>query len=107
MPAANQPLVYVSYAWGDDTAAGLEREEIVDSLCGAFRQDGLEVGRDKRRQKFGDSIERFAADIARADLVLLVVSKKYLRSYHCMVEELLQIYGRCYRSREEFQHRCD
>ena len=99
------PLLYVSYAWGDDSAEGLEREAIVDNLCSALRQDGLEVGRDKRRQKFGDSIEGFAADIARADLVLLVVSKKYLRSYHCMVEELAQIYRRCNRNREEFQYR--
>ena len=109
MPADPYPphpqLLYVSYAWGDDSAAGLEREAIVDNLCSALRQDGLEVGRDKRRQKFGDSIEGFAADIARADLVLLVVSKKYLRSYHCMVEELFQIYRRCNKNREEFQHR--
>ena len=102
---SHHPLLYVSYAWGHDSDAGRNREAIVDDLCSALLQDGLEVGRDKRRQRFGDSIEKFAADIARADLVLLVVSQKYLRSYHCMVEELYQIYQRCYRDRVEFQQR--
>jgi len=104
-PTPHQPLVYVSYAWGDDSVAGREREAIVDDLCSALHQDGFEVGRDKRRQEIGDSIEKFAADISRADLVLLVVSQKYLKSYHCMVEELFQIYRRCFENREEFQQR--
>lgn len=97
-------LVYVSYAWGDDTEAGIERELIVDELCEALEKyDGIIVGRDKRRQKIGDSIEGFAADIARADIVLAVVSRKYLRSYHCMVEELHQTYHRVYFEEKEFQ----
>jgi hypothetical protein len=100
-----KPLVYVSYAWGeDDTDAGRELERIVDELCDALEKyDGIIVGRDKRRQEIGDSIEGFAADIARADIVLAVVSRKCLRSYHCMVEELHQAYRRTNYAREEFR----
>jgi hypothetical protein len=98
-----KPLVYVSYAWGDETDAGKERELIVDKLCEALKKyDGIKVGRDKNRQKFGDSIEGFAAEIAMADIMFAVVSKKYLRSYHCMVEELHQAFRRVNYNREEF-----
>ncbi|MCE2838376.1 MAG: TIR domain-containing protein [Cyanobium sp. 49614_E6] len=98
-----KPLVYVSYAWGDETNAGREREQIVDELCQALEKyDDIIVGRDKRRQKIGDSIEGFAADIARAEIILAVISKKYLRSYHCMVEELYQAYCRSFSRKEEF-----
>ena len=108
MPAdarnTQKPLVYVSYAWGDDeTDAGKERELIVDKLCEVLKKyDGIKVGRDKSRQKFGDSIEGFAAEIAMADIMFAVVSKKYLRSYHCMVEELHQAFRRVNYNREEF-----
>jgi internalin A len=110
MPAESQntsiPLVYVSYAWGDNTDAGKERELIVDELCEALRKfDGIIVGRDKRRQRIGDSIESFAADIAKADIIFAVISKKYLRSYHCMVEELHQTFRRSNYGREEFRKR--
>jgi len=98
-----KPLVYVSYAWGDDTDAGREREQIVDELCQALEKyDDIIVGRDKRRQKIGDSIEGFAADISKAEIILAVISKKYLRSYHCMVEELYQAYCRSFSRKEEF-----
>ena len=63
---ALKPLVYVSYAWGDDTEAGKERERIVDELCEALEKyDKIIVRRDKRRQEIGDSIEGFAAEIAK------------------------------------------
>jgi hypothetical protein len=98
-----KPLVYVSYAWGDETNAGREREQIVDELCQALEKyDDIIVGRDKRRQKIGDSIEGFAADISKAEIILAVISKKYLRSYHCMVEELYQAYCRSFSRKEEF-----
>ena len=101
-----RPLVYVSYAWGDETDAGKEQEQIVDQLCEALEKyDGIIVGRDKRRQQIGDSIEDFAADIASADIIIAVISKKYLCSYHCMVEELHQAFCRAFFRREEFSRR--
>lgn len=88
------PLVYVSYAWGDDeTPEGQEREQIVDDLCAALEEEeSIVVGRDKRRVKPGDSIVDFAAEIARSELVLAVISHKSLRSEYCMVHELLQAF---------------
>jgi hypothetical protein len=101
-----RPLVYVSYAWGDETDAGKEQELIVDELCEALEKyDGFIVGRDKRRQQIGDSLEDFAADIARADIIIAVVNKKYLRSYDCMVEELHYTFRRSNYGREEFRRR--
>jgi hypothetical protein len=101
-----KPLVYVSYAWGDETDAGKEQELIVDELCEALEKyDGIIVGRDKRRQQIGDSIKDFAADIARADIIIAVVNKKYLRSYECMVVELHDTFRRSNYTREEFSKR--
>jgi hypothetical protein len=111
MPAANQPLVYVSYAWRsrspDGQAAQLspsdDREAIVDELCGMLDQeDQIVVGRDKKLVKTGDSIVDFAGDIARGGLILAVISHKSLRSYWCMVQELLQAFRRRNFSAEEF-----
>jgi hypothetical protein len=92
---ATRPLVYVSYAWGDDTPEGETRELIVDELCLSLEeQEQITVGRDKKLIKTGDSIVDFAADIARGGLVLAVISRKSLRSAWCMVDELLQAYRR-------------
>lgn len=111
MPGANQPLVYVSYAWRsrspDDQAAGLiqleDREAIVDELCRVLDQeDQIVVGRDKQLVKTGDSIVDFAREIARGGLILAVISHKSLRSDWCMVHELLQAFRRRNFDSEEF-----
>jgi hypothetical protein len=111
MPAANQPLVYVSYAWRsrspDGQAAQMspsdDREAIVDELCGVLDQeDQIVVGRDKKLVKTGDSIVDFAGDIARGGLILAVISHKSLRSDWCMVHELLQAFRRRNFSAQEF-----
>ena len=111
MPGANQPLVYVSYAWRsrspDDQAAGLiqleDREAIVDELCRVLDQeDQIVVGRYKKLVKTGDSIVDFARDIARGHLILAVISHKSLRSDWCMVHELLQAFRRRSFDFEEF-----
>ena len=111
MPAATQPLVYVSYAWRsrspDGQAAELspsdDREAIVDELCRVLdREDQIGVGRDKKLVKTGDSIVDFARDIARGGLILAVISHKSLRSDWCMVHELLQAFRRRNFDFEEF-----
>jgi hypothetical protein len=111
MPAANQPLVYVSYAWRsrspDGQAAALspsdDREAIVDELCRVLDQeDRIVVGRDRKLVKTGDSIVDFARDIARGGLILAVISHKSLRSDWCMVHELLQAFRRRNFDFEEF-----
>ena len=111
MPGANQPLVYVSYAWRsrspDGQAAELnpseDREAIVDELCRVLDQeDQIVVGRDKKLVKTGDSIVDFAREIARGGLILAVISQKSLRSDWCMVHELLQAFRRRNFDSEEF-----
>ncbi len=111
MPAANYPLVYVSYAWRSRTPDGQaaelspaeDRESIVDELCRVLDQeDQIVVGRDKKLVKTGDSIVDFARDIARGGLILAVISHKSLRSDWCMVQELLQAFRRRNFDSEEF-----
>jgi hypothetical protein len=111
MPAANQPLVYVSYAWRsrspDGQAAQLspsdDREAIVDELCRVLdEEDQIVVGRDKKLVKIGDSIVDFACEIASGCLILAVISHKSLRSDWCMVHELLQAFRRRNFDLEEF-----
>ena len=75
----------------------------MDHLCEALRVSGREIGRDKERMSAGDSIERFAQEISKAQRVIAVISEKFLHSDYCMVYELFQTYRRCGFVREEFQ----
>jgi internalin A len=52
---------YVSYAWGDLTARGKERDEFVDRLCAAAQQRGIRILRDKTALGVGESISNFNA----------------------------------------------
>lgn len=107
MPADQQkiarPLVYVSYAWGDQTPEGQAREKIVDDICALLdNEDSLVVGRDRKLIKTGDSIVDFAGEIARGGIVLAVISHKSLRSDWCMLHELLQAFRRRNFESQEF-----
>jgi hypothetical protein len=112
IPPTVKPLVYVSYAWnnrvpadqtGEQTMEHPDREQIVNALCAKLaEEDGISVGRDKQLVKTGDSIEAFAADIAKSQLIIAVISKKSLRSDWCMKDELLQAFRRRDCSAEEF-----
>jgi hypothetical protein len=104
--SATQPDVYVSYAWGEDTSkSGREREELVNRLCDVIRASGRKIGRDKDRQKAGDSIERFAQEISKARLIIAIISEKYLHSDFCIAQELFRAYRRCDYQRAEFQEK--
>jgi internalin A len=78
--------VFISYAWGDDTPEGKTRAEVVDQLFTALEGDGFRPVRDRDRIRPGDSISAFMNQLTRADLVVTVISDKYLRSYYCMYE---------------------
>lgn len=107
-----KPLVYVSYAWRSrapdkqtetQPAELLDREQIVDELCEALaNEDAIIVGRDKQLVKTGDSITDFAAEIAKSELIIAVISHKSLRSEWCMKDELLQAFRRRDFDPEEF-----
>jgi hypothetical protein len=89
------PAAYISYAWGDDASPeGMEREAIVNDLCRSFADVGIVIGRDKNEVKAGDSIEAFGKRIAKAQLILAVISHRSLRSEWCMLYELYEAYMR-------------
>jgi internalin A len=90
----NKNIAYISYAWGDDTPTGKAREAIVDDLCRSFADVGIAIGRDKNEIKAGDSIEAYGRRIAKADIILAVISHQSLRSDYCMLYELYEAYVR-------------
>ena len=97
-------VIYVSYAWGEDTTPeGQRREDIVDLLCLKIKASGREIGRDKTHMRAGDSINRFAQEISKAERVVAVISEKSLRSEYCMVHELFSAFRRCNYDRADFQ----
>ncbi|HSS47487.1 MAG TPA: COR domain-containing protein, partial [Thermoanaerobaculia bacterium] len=71
--------VFISYAWG-------ECEEAVDGLYAALGKDGFSPIRDRVHMRTGELISAFIRQLTRADLVVAVISDKYLRSPYCMFE---------------------
>jgi internalin A len=93
---SGKPAMYVSYAWH-----GID---VVDGLCQACESEGWEVFRDKKSMRYGDRISAFMKSISRADLILVVISEKYLRSPYCMAE-LHGIYQRSLGEKDDFLER--
>jgi internalin A len=98
--------VYISYAWGDHTPAGQERQRIVDGLVSALRQrpEGITVRIDRDEMRPGDLISAFMDRLSAADRIIVVISAKYLQSEYCMYE-LFKIYQNCCKSAESFHRR--
>lgn len=95
-PGQAQP-VYVSYAWGGESEALVD--EFEKQLPKSFR-----LIRDKNAMHAGDWISRFIQEIGRADMVLVVLSEKYLRSVYCM-RELLYLHDTSQGERATFMRR--
>jgi internalin A len=89
---------YVSYAWGDDTTEGREREAVVDRLCAeAEARDSKRIIRDKTEMKVGDRISTFMDRIGKGAVngrVCILLSDKYLKSPFCM-HELFDVWRNC------------
>ncbi|NEW99350.1 leucine-rich repeat domain-containing protein [Rhodopseudomonas sp. BR0G17] len=81
-----QPEYFVSYAWGDNTADGRNRETVVDDLCAAAEARGITILRDKKMLTVGDRITKFMTRLGRGNRVFIVLSQKYLQSPYCMYE---------------------
>jgi hypothetical protein len=95
--------LYISYSWGDDSSPeAREREEIVVDLCHSFAKRGIVIHRDKDEVKSGDSIEEFGERIAKAPVVLAVISYRSLRSEWCMLYELYEAWVRRSSKAKEF-----
>ncbi len=88
--------VYVSYAWGG------ESEVLVDAFERRLPDD-FKLIRDKNEMRPGDWISDFMGHIGRGDLVLIVLSDKYLHSKYCM-QEMLHVFNKNLRKRTQFMH---
>ena len=95
--AEKRPELFISYAWGDDSPAGKDRARTVDALYEALQKDGFDPVRDRDAMKPGDRISTFIRRLTQADLVVAVISDKYLRSPYCMAE----IHGLWQRNQED------
>jgi internalin A len=87
LDASEKPReVFISYAWGDDTPEGQIRAKAVDALTSALEKDGFLPVRDRDQIRSGERISAFIRRLTRADIVVAVISDKYLRSPYCMFE---------------------
>src|SRR5208283_2091301 len=101
------PQVFVSYAWGDTSPASEEdrqRQEVVERLCRTLEKEDWQVVRDKTSLKYGDPISTFMKTLGQADLVIVVLSAKYLQSPYCMTE-LYALYQNARQEKQEFLNR--
>ena len=74
--------VFISYAWG-----GLS-EEVANELESLFTQQQIGLTRDKTDLGFKGLIKEFMQEIGQGNLVILIISDKYLKSKNCMFELL-------------------
>jgi hypothetical protein len=100
----SQPKCYVSYAWGDDSPEGRERDDVVDQLCAEAKTRGIRIIRDKTAMTYGDRISEFMAQLGRGDRVFIILSDKYLKSLYCM-SELFDVWRNCKENEAEFAKR--
>jgi internalin A len=98
--------VFISYAWGDTSPEGKERQQIVDGLVDALRKhpEPITVHIDREVMRPGELISAFMDRLAAADRVIVVISAKYLRSEYCMYE-LFMIYQNCCKKADDFHRR--
>ena len=96
----NKPEVYFSYAWG-------EEQDRHQQVCDALYQHAktfTNPKRDRENTTTGDSIYAFEEKIGKAEIIVVILSDKYLKSHHCM-RELNFIYKRALNSKDEFNKR--
>jgi internalin A len=95
LTASEKPReVFISYAWGDETPAGKIRAQVVDGLYAALTDDGFLPVRDRDQIRPGERISAFIRRLTRADLVVAVISDKYLRSPYSMFE-IYRLWQKC------------
>ena len=80
----NNP-VYISYAWANDDFPHLE--DGVNALCELLEQNNIFYKRDKKNLcPYRWSISKAENEIGEGTAVIVVVSKRYVESLHCMHE---------------------
>ena len=89
-PETSPPKAFISYAWGQTSPNASEddrkRQEVVERMCETLGKAGWQVVRDQTDMQYGDLISAFMKTLGQADLVVVVLSDKYLRSPYCMTE---------------------
>ena len=82
--------VFISYAWGHTSPNASKdrrrRQEVVERMCETLVKEDWEVVRDRTAMNYGDLISEFMKTLSQADVVIVVLSDKYLRSPYCMTE---------------------
>lgn len=73
-----KPIVYVSYSWS--------QSEEMDNICSALEAHSIEYKRDTKDCGYRQNIKQFEEEIGKGNIVIAVLSDKYLRSIHCMYE---------------------
>lgn len=89
LPGKKGTNIYFSYTWETDKKRkGTEedREVEVDKLYKTLMKDGFAVKRDKMNVGFGELISQFMNKLGQADLIVVFLTDKYLRSVYCMWE---------------------
>ena len=82
---APQTSIFISHAWG-----GLS-DEILAQLVKRLEAEDIRFVLDKRDLSYRQSIRDFMIQLGEADMVIIILSNKYLKSEYCMFE-LLEIH---------------
>ena len=98
------PVIYFSYAWGDEQEEGESRVEIVNDLYDSLIKEGFNIKRDNMNIKYTGLISEFMKQLGKGDLIVVFMSDKYLRSEYCMWE-LSEIFRNSQSEKEQFVER--
>jgi hypothetical protein len=82
---STQKSIYISHAWGGTS------DEILSQLVPRLEAEKIAFILDKRDLGYRQSIRDFMVRLGKADMVIIILSNKYLKSEYCMFE-LIQIY---------------
>lgn len=72
--------IFISYSWEDEKAT--------DRLDNFFKDNKIELIRDKKELSYKSNIEEFMKKIRKSDFTILLISDSYLKSMACMYELL-------------------
>ncbi len=82
---ASQTSIFISHAWGDLS------DEILAQLVKRLEAEDIRFVVDKRDLSYRQNIRDFMIQMGEADMVIIILSNKYLKSEYCMFE-LLEIH---------------
>ncbi len=81
----SQKAIFISHAWGGVS------DDILAHLVKRLKEENIAFILDKRDLSYRQSISEFMIQLGKADMVIIILSNKYLKSEYCMFE-LIQIY---------------